>query len=145
MAKKSTLAHRLPSTASLVETLAPPTIAATGRVGVPSAFSNARSSASMARPAACGSRPGNAATDAWARWAQEKASSTYRSPSFRQRRREAGIVIGFTVMKAQVLEQTDAILQQCAHRFSCHVTDAIFGERDRRAKRVAHKTGDRPQ
>ena len=47
----STRPTRLPSTSSLVETLAPPTIAATGRRGLPSAASSASSSACISRPA----------------------------------------------------------------------------------------------
>ena len=47
----STLASRLPSRSSLVEILAPPTIAATGRVGVSSTFVSASSSSCMVRPA----------------------------------------------------------------------------------------------
>jgi hypothetical protein len=48
-----TLAMRLPSSSSLVETLAPPTIAASGRAGASSALPSAVSSAS-ARPAKAG-------------------------------------------------------------------------------------------
>ena len=47
----STLLQRLPSNSSLVETLAPPTMATTGRAGLPSAASSAFNSASMSRPA----------------------------------------------------------------------------------------------
>ena len=47
----STRPTRLPSSSSLVETLAPPTIAATGRAGLPSAASSASSSACISRPA----------------------------------------------------------------------------------------------
>src|SRR5215470_8164714 len=55
MIKAFTLSMRLPSSSSLVETLAPPTIAATGRCGRSSAFASASSSACMVRPANGGS------------------------------------------------------------------------------------------
>ena len=51
MIRTFTLVTRLPSSFSLVDTFAPPTIAATGRWGLPRAASNASSSACIRRPA----------------------------------------------------------------------------------------------
>ena len=51
---------RFSSSSILVETLAPPTTAISGRSGLPSAFCRWSSSASIERPAATGSRCGNA-------------------------------------------------------------------------------------
>ncbi len=51
MTRISTFATRLLNKSSLVETFEPATIAATGRSGVPKAFSSASSSACISRPA----------------------------------------------------------------------------------------------
>src|SRR5262249_2707558 len=51
MMRVSTFASRLPSRSTLVDTLAPPTIAASGRTGVCSTFVSASSSSCMVRPA----------------------------------------------------------------------------------------------
>ena len=70
----STRATRLPRSSSLVETLAPPTTATTGRSGSPSAFSSASSSACISRPAQDGSSRAIPSVEACARCAAEKAS-----------------------------------------------------------------------
>ena len=54
----STFFTRFMSRSILVETLAPPTIATTGRAGLPSPFSSASSSACMVLPAKAGRMPG---------------------------------------------------------------------------------------
>ena len=72
----STLAARLPRRSSLVDTLAPPITAATGRSGAVSALFRASSSASISRPAKAGSSRAIAAIEAWARCAAAKASLT---------------------------------------------------------------------
>ena len=51
----STLVTKLPSSSSLVDTLDPPTTAATGWAGLPSALSSASNSACISRPACAGS------------------------------------------------------------------------------------------
>ena len=51
MIRASTFCNRFDNRSSLVEILAPPTIAATGRSGFSSAFSSATSSSSMVAPA----------------------------------------------------------------------------------------------
>ena len=71
-----TLPTRLPRRSSLVETLAPPTTAHTGRLGLPSALSSASSSACIRRPAAAGRRLARPSVEACARCAAEKASLT---------------------------------------------------------------------
>ncbi len=70
----STRPIRLPSSSSLVETLAPPTTATTGRSGALSAFSSACSSACISRPAQDGSSRAMPSVEACARCAAEKAS-----------------------------------------------------------------------
>lgn len=75
IASVSTLATRFSSSASLVEILAPPTIAMTGRFGASSARPSIVSSFSSERPAADGSCQAKASIEAWARCAQLNASS----------------------------------------------------------------------
>ena len=76
IASTSTLPIRKRSRSSLVETLAPPISAMTGRVGCSSAADSASSSACISLPAAAGSRCASAAIEACARCAAENASST---------------------------------------------------------------------
>ena len=72
----SSLPTRFFSTAILVETLAPPTMATDGRRGASSASFSACNSSASSGPAAAGSSDATATIEAWARWAQEKASLT---------------------------------------------------------------------
>ena len=86
----STRRLRLPSSSSLVDTLLPPTMAQTGRSGLPSAWSSASSSACIIRPAWEGRCRATPSVLAWARWAAEKASFTYRSASPARSRAKPG-------------------------------------------------------
>ena len=72
----STFSTRLPRRSSLVDTLEPPTIAATGREGRSSTAASASSSACIRRPAAQGRRCAIASVEACARCAVENASLT---------------------------------------------------------------------
>ena len=74
MTKTSSRFTRFSKSAILVETLAPPTTAPTGRSGLASAASSAESSACIKRPAQAGSSRASASVEAWARCAAEKAS-----------------------------------------------------------------------
>ena len=73
----STLESRFSSTVSFVETLDPPTMATSGRFGLPSAFSSASSSFTSRMPAqATGANLPTPCVLASARWAVAKASIT---------------------------------------------------------------------
>ena len=86
----STFFTRFMSRSILVETLAPPTIATTGRAGLPRPFSNASSSACMVLPAKAGRWRASPSVEACARWAAEKASLTKMSPFFADSSAKAG-------------------------------------------------------
>jgi hypothetical protein len=74
--RKFTLVSRLPSSSSLVEIFAPPTIAATGRSGFSSTRLNVSISICMERPANAGSLCASPSVEACARCAAENASFT---------------------------------------------------------------------
>ena len=68
--------HKFFNKDNLLETLAPPTTAPSGRLGEDKAAKSTFNSASNDRPAAAVIRRGKASIEAWARCAHEKASPT---------------------------------------------------------------------
>ena len=131
MTSASTFFTRFISRSILVETLAPPTMATTGRAGLPRPFSSASSSACMVRPAKAGSRCASPSVEAWARCAAEKASLTKMSPFGGELFGEGRVVLLLALVEAGVFEQQDVAVVRClATALGGLVADAVGGEGD---------------
>ena len=133
---------RFSSSSSLVDTLAPPTIAATGRFGLPSAASSASSSFCIARPA----------------WRGQLVSE----PLGRRMRAMGGgegvidvdvaelgelvdmgrIVLLFALMEAGVLQQEHVAVLHFGDRVVGRLADAVGREGDRTLDDVGDRGGD---
>ncbi len=142
MISTSTFSRRWPSRSSLVEILAPPTIATSGRAGLSSTFSKASSSACSVRPAKAGSRWLKPSVEAWARCDTEKASLTNRSPSLASAATKAGSFFSSPGVKARVLQAEDVAGVHRRHRALGHVADAVVDEFDRPLDGVGDFGGD---
>ena len=75
----SALSSRLLMTLILSETLAPPSTATKGRLGLSNAPPMTSSSRATSRPETAGRKAATPAVEAWARWTVPKASETYSS------------------------------------------------------------------
>ena len=105
MISLSTLPTRLPSRSSLVETLAPPTTAHTGRLGLPSALSSASSSACISRPASGRQAVGDALGRGMRAMRGREGVVDIDVAQRRELVDEARVVLLLFLVEAQVLEQ----------------------------------------
>ncbi len=138
----SALPTRLPSTASLVETLAPPTMAASGRSGASSARDSASSSARIAWPAQRGQQPRQRVGRGVGAVRDREGVVDIDIAEFGQRGGEAGVVRLLARVEAQVLQQRDPALRQAGDGRARRPADAVPGEADRRA---AERRRQRPR
>ena len=138
------LADEVSSRSSLVETLAPPTMAITGRCGCP-----APSPAPRVRPAWRGRHRPAAVGEPFGRGVRAVGGGEgvvdVDVAELGQRGDERGIVLLLARVEAGVFEQQDVAGLHRGDRGFGRGADAVLGEGDRPARRCARRGGDRLQ